>query len=112
MILLAIAATAFLNSEVSSAPPKPRLTLEQGAEVFSMRFSPDGRALLVEKLDGSIRLWDPVTGALKGTLPRELWGVSEIMPSRPAIRPVLGFSHDGSRSAVGDAAAASGAGPS
>ncbi len=71
---------------ISEAGLPPFLDLPR---VRAVRFSPDGRTLATAGDDAFVRLWDVVTGRLKGTLYHEHWVLA------------LAFSPDGKALATG-----------
>jgi WD40 repeat protein len=49
----------------TGSSPRPR---HQGAAVFGLEFSPDGRSMATPNLDGTARVWDARSGSLVATL--------------------------------------------
>lgn len=71
--------------------PEPILTLKGGlGPIWSVAYAPDGSALAASLDDGSVKIWDPISGALKLHLSKVHKG--------PAFR--LGYNFDGTRLAT------------
>ena len=82
-------------------------TALQGAEgsVLAVAISPDGRTLATGGLEGTVKLWDPLTGQLRATLQgrrkEDADGGNSPAPSHRGVISSLAFSADGRMLAAG-----------
>lgn len=83
LFLLALAASC-------GAQSTPDRVIQSDADIGNLAFSADGNTLAANCRDGKVRLWDPRSGALKRTVPREQGDTSVTMPSPADILGTVG----------------------
>jgi WD40 repeat protein len=83
LFLLALAASC-------GAQSMPERVIQSDADVGALAFSADGNTLAANCRDGKVRLWDPKSGALKRTVPREQGDSALTLPSAADVLGAVG----------------------
>jgi WD40 repeat protein len=83
LFLLALAASC-------GAQSTPDRVIQSDADVGNLAFSADGATLAANCRDGKVRLWDPKSGALKRTVPREQGDMAVSLPSPADVLGAVG----------------------